>query len=229
MLLAAIIIFVAVLSRQRLQRHRVFRVAPAEKTVKPPATIPPVEQWSVTFERLAPNDLEELLDGIEKQHPDLYAKYSLAYLDARVLIERNELAEASKKLAPYLDAKSRFRDLALYHQAEIDDAKNDRAGASRARESLITEYPRSAYRDQAIDDEAEYLSSLKDPAPLIAFAAQNRAIVRHRAATRLERTHRRVGDSRRTRERGIRQHDGAARRGHDRRRVGSREPRSRSS
>jgi len=53
-LLAAIIIFAAVLSRQRLQRHRVFRVAPAEKPVQPPATIPPVEQWSDTFERLAP-------------------------------------------------------------------------------------------------------------------------------------------------------------------------------
>jgi len=161
-----------VLSRQRLQRHRVFRVAPAEKPVKPPATLPPVEQWSDAFERLAPNDLEELLDGIEKQHPDLYTKYSLAYLDARVLLERNELAEATTKLAPYLDAKSGFRDLALYHQAEIDDAKRDRAAASRARESLIAEYPRSAYRDQAIDDEAEYLSSLKDPAPLIAFAAR---------------------------------------------------------
>ena len=171
-LLVAIIIFVAVLSRQRVQRHRVFRVAPAEKAVKRPATIPPVEQWSDAFERLAPNDLEELLDAIEKQHPDIYAKYSLAYLDARVLIERNELAEATKKLAPYLEAKSRFRDLALYHQAESDDAKSDRAGASRARQSLIAEYPHSAYRDQAIDDEAEYLSSLKDPAPLVAFAGK---------------------------------------------------------
>lgn len=168
-LLVAVIVFVAVLSRQRLQRHRVFRVAPAEKRAKAPSTVPPVEQWSETFERLAPGDLEELLDAIEKQHPDLYAKYSLAYLDARVLIERNELSEASAKLAPYLDAKSRFRDLALYHQAEIADAKEDRAGASRARQALIDEYPRSAYRDQAIEDESDYLGSLRDPAPLIAF------------------------------------------------------------
>ena len=168
-LLVAVMIFVAVLSRQRVQRHRVFRIAPAEKPAKAPSTIPPVEQWSDTFERLTPNDLEELLDSIEKQHPDLYAKYSLAYLDARVLIERNELSEASAKLAPYLDAGSRFRDLALYHQAEIADAKQDRAGASRARQALIDEYPRSAYRDQAIEDESDYLGSLKDPAPLIAF------------------------------------------------------------
>ena len=168
-LLVAIIIFVAVISRQRLQRHRVFRIAPSEKRVKAPATVPPIEQWSDTFERLGPSDLEELLDQIEKQHPDLYAKYSLAYLDARVLIERNELSEASAKLAPYLDTKSRFRDLALYHQAEIADAKEDRSGASRSRQALIDEYPRSAYRDQAIDDEADYLLGLKDPAPLIAF------------------------------------------------------------
>lgn len=168
-LLVAVVILVAVLSRQRPQRHRVFRIAPAEKPARAPATIPPVDQWSETFERLAPRDLEELLDAIEKQHPDLYAKYSLAYLDARVLIERNELSEAAAKLAPYLDPKSRFRDLALYHQAEIAEAKEDRAGASRARQALIGEYPHSAYRDQAIEEEADYLGTIRDPAPLIAF------------------------------------------------------------
>lgn len=168
-LVAAIIVVAIVVSRQRVQRHRVFRIAAAEKPQKPPATIPPVDQWSGLFERLDAKDVEELLDRIEKQQPDLYARYSLAYLDARVLMERNELGEASKKLAPYLDAKSRFRDLALYHLAEIADAANNPAAASRARQQLIAEYPRAAYRDEAIEDEAGYLQSTKNTAALIAF------------------------------------------------------------
>jgi len=169
-ILVVIVVLAIVLSRQQLRRHRVFRVAPAEKQVKPPVGVPPVEQWTDTFERLDPADLEALLDQIEKRNPDLYNRYTLAYLDVRVLIERNELAEASKKLAPFLDPKSRFRDLALYHQAEIAEASNDLAAASRARQALIDAYPKSLYRDQAIDDEADYLATLKDPAPLIAFA-----------------------------------------------------------
>ncbi|MGZ4808803.1 MAG: hypothetical protein ACXV7D_05680, partial [Thermoanaerobaculia bacterium] len=126
-LLVAIVVSIAVVFHLRPQRHRVFRIAPPEKRAAPPSTVPPVEKWSDTFEQLPADRLEELLDQIEKQHPDLYAKYSLAYLDARVLIERNELKEAEQKLAPYLDAKSPFRDLALYHHAEIADANNDHA------------------------------------------------------------------------------------------------------
>ncbi len=164
--IAAVVIVFFVLLRERVPRHRVFRSAPSAKK---PAAMPPVEQWSDTFARLAPSDLEELLDQIEKKNPDLYARYQLAYLDARMLIEKNELGEAARKLAPYLDAKSGFRDLALYHQAEIADASGDRAGASRARQELIASYPQALYRDQAIDDEADYLQSLRNPAPLIAF------------------------------------------------------------
>lgn len=166
----AIVIIAMIATRQPVPRHRVFRMAPAEKPAKAPATIPPVDQWSDVFDHLAPDDLEELLDQIEKQHPDLYAKYSLAYLDTRVLIEKNELKEAEQKLAPYLDAKNPLRDLALYHQSEIADGSHDRAGASRARQQLIAQYPHSSYRDQAIDEEEDYLQSTGNPAALIAFA-----------------------------------------------------------
>ncbi|HEX9160541.1 MAG TPA: lytic transglycosylase domain-containing protein [Thermoanaerobaculia bacterium] len=169
-LLAAIVIIAVVLSRQQPQRHRVFRVAPAEKPAKAPVTVQAIEQWTEVFERLGSVELEELLDQIEKSHPDLYTRYSLAYLDARVLIERNELKEAAQKLAPYLDAKSRLRDLALYHQSEIAEGSRDLPGASRLRQQLIASYPKCVYRDQAIDDEADYLQSLASPAPLIAFA-----------------------------------------------------------
>jgi soluble lytic murein transglycosylase-like protein len=156
-LVAAIAILIVVLLHQRVRRHRVFRVAPAERPVKPPAGIPPVEQWSNAFERMAPDDLEELLDAIQKQKPDLYARFNLGYLDARVLIEKNELREAARKLAPFLDPKSGFRDLALYHQAEIADGSGDHAAASRAREELIATFPKAFYRQEAIDEEADYL------------------------------------------------------------------------
>ena len=49
----------------------------------------------------------------------------------------HEQQNAEQKLAPYLDAKNPFRDLALYHQAEIADGKGDHPGASRVRHELI--------------------------------------------------------------------------------------------
>ncbi len=170
-LVAVIAILFVVLSRQRVHRHRVFRVAPPEQRAKPPAGIPPVEQWSDAFERLPPGDLDALLGSIETRNPALYARFSLGYLHARVLIERNKMARAKQKLAPFLDSKSEFHDLALYHQAEIADAQDDRRTASRARQELIAKYPDALYREQVIDDEADYLASMKNPAPLAAFAA----------------------------------------------------------
>jgi len=90
------------------------------------------------------------------------------YLRARMLIERNEPAEAAKTLAPFLAAGNPFRDLALYHQAEIDDALGNHEAASRDRQALIFGYPSALYRDQAIDDEVEYL--MTNPQRLSAFA-----------------------------------------------------------
>lgn len=174
-LVAAVIVVVVVglvLSRQRPQRHRVFRIAPPETRAQAPAGIPPVEQWSETFERLPPKELSQLLDQIAAKHADLYAKYSLGYLHARALLEQNELRAAAEKLAPFAAAGSPFRDLALYHQSEISDAAGDRSGASRARQELITSYPDAFYRDEAIDDEADYLASEKNLAPLVEFAKE---------------------------------------------------------
>ncbi len=175
LLVVVIALVVAVVSRQRVERHRVFRIAPAEKTATPPSKVLPVAEWSDAFERLPAADLEELLDAIEKQHPDLYARDSLAYLHARVLLERNDLREAAARLAEYLQPKNPLRDLALYHQSEIEDGRGNHDAASRARQELIDRYPDAFYRHQAIDDEADYLGSLEDPAPLIAFAARAKA------------------------------------------------------
>jgi hypothetical protein len=169
----ALIVFGIVLSRQRLQRHRVFRLAPPEKAAPTPGLrgIPPVEQWTETFRRLPSDDLASLLTQIAQKHPDLYNQWSLGYLHARALIEDDQPRDAMQKLAPFLAAGHPLRDLALYHQAEIDEARNERALASRSRTALIFEYPKSSYRDEAIDEETEYLASLGAP-QLIAFATR---------------------------------------------------------
>jgi soluble lytic murein transglycosylase-like protein len=171
--LVALVVFGIVLSRQRLRRHRVFRLAPAAKEpVRKVPGVPPVEEWTAQFERLPADDLAELLEQIAAKQPDLYSKWQLAYLHARTLLEKNELAAAQKKLAPFLANGHELRDLALFHQAELDDARDDDAAASRDRNALIFGYPSSIYREQSIDDETDYLASLKDPKPLVDFAAK---------------------------------------------------------
>jgi soluble lytic murein transglycosylase len=170
---AALILALAVLGtllfRERVQRRRVFRPAAGEgKTAPPVRGVPPVEQWTPAFAALDPAALDELLRQIEAQHPDLYRKYSLAYLHARALADADDGDAAAQKLAPFLEKGHPFRKLALYHRAAIAEG----AEASRYRTALIVEYPDSIYRDEAIDEELEYLASLGDPQPLIDFAAK---------------------------------------------------------
>ncbi|MCU1246525.1 MAG: hypothetical protein JWN02_2435, partial [Acidobacteria bacterium] len=175
----ALVVFAIVLSRQRLQRHRVFRAAPAGTQPVPPQTahrvgIPPVGEWTATFSALESsgswNELSALLDDIEKKQPDLDNKWSLAYLHARARLENNEPGPAAEKLVPFTAAGNPLRDLALFHQAELEEGRDDPAAASRARNALIFGYPASIHRGEAIDDETEYLAAQKDPHPLIAFA-----------------------------------------------------------
>lgn len=173
----AIVIAAIVASRQRVARRRVFRAAPAETKAKAPsAEVRPIGEWSEQFRYLGAaerwSDLDALLDKIETQHPDLYAQNSLAYLHARARIENNDASGAAKKLAPYLAAGNPYRDLALYHQAELDDAKDDHAAASAHRTELILSAPHSLYRDEALDDETEWRASLKDSKPLLELASR---------------------------------------------------------
>ena len=170
-------VFAFILSRQRLRRARVFRAAPAERpTAKPLTGVGPVDQWTEQFRTLEASgrwgDLADLLEAIEKAHPAEYAKWQLAYLHTRALIENDEPREAMQRIVPFLAAGNPFRDLAIFHQSEIDDARNERASASRDRQTLILGSPSSLYRDQAIDEETEYLSALDDPKPLSVFAAR---------------------------------------------------------
>jgi hypothetical protein len=165
----ALVLLGTLLFRERVQRRRVFRPAASEVKTAPPARgIPPVEQWTATFASLEPAELDDLLDQIETRHPDLYKKYSLAYLHARALADENDRDDAAAKLAPFLEKGHPFRPLALYHRAAIGSG----AEASRYRTELIVEYPDSIYRDEAVDEELEYLASLGDPKPLADFAAR---------------------------------------------------------
>ena len=164
-----------VVSRQRLRRARFFRAAPAER--RPVTTeLLPVEQWSAQFRVLEASGrwtaLTELMERIARAHPDLYARFQLQYLYTRALIENDEPQSALKSNVPYLTSGNPFRDLALFHQAEIDEAKNEPEAASRDRQALIFGYASSFYRDEAIDDETEFLSRLPDPKPLIDFAGR---------------------------------------------------------
>ena len=161
---ALLAILAAVLIRQRVRRHRVFRPAAGEVKPAPPKGIPPVEQWTATFLSLQGEELAEMLAAIEAKHPDLYKKYSLGYLHARALIEDDEESEALRRLEPFLARDHPFRDRALYHRASLAEG----AEASRFRNTLIFEHRGSMYRDEAIDDELEFLTG--KPQELIAFA-----------------------------------------------------------
>jgi len=165
-ILALIALLAVIVTRQRVRRRRVFRTTVSRVAPAPAKGIPPVEQWTDTFRRLPPDDLADLLAQIETQHPDLYARWSLGYLHARALIENDEDDAAAKKLAPFLAKGNPFRPLALYQQSEIEEGE----AASRTRQTLIFEYPSSPHRDEAIEDEVEYLES--NPARLRAFATK---------------------------------------------------------
>ena len=166
-LVLALAIFMIVVSRKRVRRQRVAHPA-AEARGERPIGVPPVEQWTSAFERLDGDDLAELLAQIETKHPDLYAKWSLGYLHARALIDANEESDAIRKLTPFLAKGNPFRELALYHRASLAEGEE----ASRMRTTLIEEFPQAAYREEAIDEELEYLSSLEDTKRLMDLAAK---------------------------------------------------------
>jgi len=171
--LAAVAIIVM---RQSAARHRVFRAAPEPRLASTSSEQRSASALTAQFRDLEVNgrwsELARLLARIEKSDPNEYARWSLAYLHARALIENNEPADAAAKLAPFLAAGNPWRALALYHQAEIDDDRGDHAAASRDRQTLIFDAAASPYRDQAIDDEIEHLARVGNLRALSDFAAR---------------------------------------------------------
>jgi soluble lytic murein transglycosylase-like protein len=171
---AVVVVVVATLavylSRQRLRRARVFRTAPAKP--QPPVTgeVPgSIDQWTAQFQALEGSekwdDLAKLLAQIAKTHPAEYANWKLQYLHARALVEADDPANASRLLQPFIAAGDPLRDLALFHLSEADEASG-----SRWRQTLILGYPKSLYRDQAIEEEIEHLAAAGGVKALEEFA-----------------------------------------------------------
>jgi soluble lytic murein transglycosylase-like protein len=171
-------VFGVVLSRQRLQRRRLFRATPhppASAPQKVTAELKPVEQWSAQFRALEVTgrweQLHVLLGQIATTHPAEFAKWQLGYLDARALIEMDRPRDAATALAPFLAPAHPLRDLALFHRAEIAEAEDDHDAASRFRTTLIISAPQSSMRDQVLDDEVSYRASLSATKPLADLVA----------------------------------------------------------
>lgn len=155
--------------RERVARQRVFHPAgEGEQAAAGPKELPPVEKWSETFRAASAADLVALLEEVETKHPDLYAKWSLAYLHARALVETDDKGEAEVKLEPFVAEGHPFRSRALYHRASIATGED----ASSLRRQLIFDHPDSVYREQAIDDELEFLSEIGEAERIIEFATK---------------------------------------------------------
>ena len=162
-----LIVVLVIASRQQLRRQRVFR--DADRATDAPSVIPPVEKWTETFATLSPDGLTDLLARIEATHKARYASWSLGYLHARALIEANEPEEAALRLRPFLASGNPFFDLAVYHQAEIEDARGNSEAASRLRQQIIFELKESPYRSDAIAEETGWLTSSGDWQRLLMF------------------------------------------------------------
>jgi soluble lytic murein transglycosylase-like protein len=162
-----LLILTVVLTRQHYRRRTVFHRPPAAKPVTVPPGIPPIEQWTDRFSQLEEADqwaeLSALLDEIARRYHTLYEQNALGYLHARAKIETNDPADAKALLQPFLN--NGYRDLALFHLAEIDDS-------SAERQELIFKHPSSVHRDEAIDDETEFLARGNDVNALVTFASK---------------------------------------------------------
>jgi soluble lytic murein transglycosylase len=162
-----LLILTVVLTRQHYRRRAVFHRPPAAKPVKAPPGVPPLDQWTDRFSQLEEADqwadLSALLDEIARRYRTLYEQNSLGYLHARAKIETNDPVDAKVLLQPFLN--NGYRDLALFHVAEIDDS-------SAERQELIFKYPASIHRDEAIDDETEFLARGNDVNALVTFASK---------------------------------------------------------
>src|SRR5258707_8691337 len=105
LVLLFVVFGVVVLSRLHVRRRAVFHAIP-----RPPASasgiltveLRPVEEWTRQFRDLASTGrwggLHELLVRIATAHPNEYAKWHLAYLDARTLLEEDKPRDASRVL-----------------------------------------------------------------------------------------------------------------------------------
>lgn len=167
-LVAVIALLVIAILRARVERRH--GLPRAEKAAEETARgeLPPPAKWTDAFRTAAGDDLAGLVEEIEAKHPDLYRRWSLAWLHARALIEAGDDEAAVAKLAPFTVSGHPFRDLALHHRASVRGG----AAGSADRLTLIFEHARSPWREEAIDEEIVWRASLEELQPLLEFAAR---------------------------------------------------------
>ena len=147
----------------------------------------PVSQWTSHFvtrqQRGEWEPLSEELEALARQKPSEYRSLSLGYLHGRVHLENGDEEESAAAFEPFLQSGNAFRDLALFHRAEAEEADGDEDEAQRFRERLIKDHPSSPFREQAIEDQLARLEEEGNPSALEAFANS----LRTSAATGLRR------------------------------------------
>ena len=160
------LIYFALRTPQRRRLTSVTRKLPETRAAVPASVPSAVDEWTGRFiEREEAGQWTELdreLDVIQASKPELYEKFGLGYLRARVKIELNDYDEAAIALQPMLEKGNRFRDLALFYAAEAAAEDDQDAAAAHYRETLIREFPRSPNWPEAIDDQIAYFTKEKN-------------------------------------------------------------------
>lgn len=175
-----IILFSIFAARRPQRRHAMNRgtQTAAQKNVKAKAPgVPlqnlPLQQWTNRILTLQNSGDWETLDGeldaIAQAKRAEYDRFHLDYLHARTKIETGDLDAAATRLQKFIVAGNQFRELALYHLAEVADAGDDDKAASQYRLQLIREYLQSSYRDEAIEDHLGWLDEHGSIADFNAF------------------------------------------------------------
>jgi soluble lytic murein transglycosylase-like protein len=178
------LILIAILSwvvTRNPQRRRATRTQPAavpvvqKESAQSLSQLPP-SRWTERLGNLQEANewekLDEELTALESSRHADYIRFHLDYLHARVKIETDDLDEARTRLEKYLTPGNDYRDLALYHLAEIADADDDAPRAAQFRMLLINDYPSSSYRDEVIEDQLAWLDEKGTLGDLNAFRAK---------------------------------------------------------
>jgi len=160
------------------QRARSSALAAArERAARPqptPAPGPGIEASTERFRALEVagewEDLDDLLDELERRAPVVYRAQHLGYLHARAAQLAGEDDEAEQRLQPWMQRGEAWRPLALWHAAEVlaSDGREEQAMARRR--ELLLEHPGSLYWQDALDAQLAGLERGGDARALLATA-----------------------------------------------------------
>lgn len=172
-LLGALLLLSAVL----VYRELALRSAKAPTVAQgPPLEKIPVEQWTprirALLEEPAWDALDEELGHLQRSEPELYRRFRLDYLKARVEMELGEWGQAEARLTQFLHPRDPFRPLALYHAARCAEQQGKLEDARLLRQRLIFDGPDSLYRERAIEQQ---VAELRKNAPEILLSFVDRA------------------------------------------------------